>query len=79
MIKFDLRLKQETIDSIKELAEKEERSVSAMARKILTDYFKPTVDFQSIDDYQRSLIYGGTRQGKEIAEFIDQIKIQNEK
>lgn len=43
MIKFDLRLKQETIDSIKELAEQESRSVSGMARKILEEYFNTYV------------------------------------
>lgn len=40
MIKFDLRLKQETVDLIRKLAEQESRSVSGMARKILEDYFK---------------------------------------
>lgn len=40
MNKFDLRLKPETIDLIKSEAEKESRSVSGMARKILEDYFQ---------------------------------------
>lgn len=41
MVKFDLRLDQETVEQIKKEAEKDSRTVSAMARKILEDYFKP--------------------------------------
>lgn len=40
MIKFDTRLKPETIESIKSEAEKDGRTACGMARKILEDYFK---------------------------------------
>lgn len=40
MIKFDLRLNPETVEQIKQAADKDSRTVSAMARKILEDYFK---------------------------------------
>jgi len=39
MIKFDTRLKPETIEQIKKQDEIQSRSVSGMARKILEDYF----------------------------------------
>lgn len=41
MIKFDLRLNPETVEQIKKVANKDSRTVSAMARKILEDYFSP--------------------------------------
>lgn len=47
MTDFHLRLKQETVDSIKELAEKESRSISGMARKILEDYFNDDIILHS--------------------------------
>jgi hypothetical protein len=40
MIKFDTRLKSETIEALKKEANKDGRSVCGMARKILEDYFK---------------------------------------
>lgn len=48
MIKFDLRLNPETVEQIKQAAYKDSRTVSAMARKILEDYFKPK-DKVSVD------------------------------
>jgi len=38
---FHIRLNPETVEQIKQAADKDSRTVSAMARKILEDYFKP--------------------------------------
>lgn len=48
MIKFDLRLNPETVEQIKQAADKDSRTVSAMARKILEDYFKDDITNSSI-------------------------------
>lgn len=63
MIKINAKIKQETLDALKDEAEKDGRTDSGMIRKILEDYFKE-------DKYSFSVPHSGNIALGEIVNFV---------